>query len=230
MRRWIAPAPLGLRGLRDGKMIRHIFWDFDGTLFDTYPAMASAYQKALADGFGIQEEACAIEGHMRVSMGHMFVHYAQKHSLPAYLPLFDAYQKEAEVRLTKPYPAIPTLLRSLCGKGIKLYIYTHRDAASTEAHLQKHGLYDVFTDILTVDSGFPRKPDPQALLHMLGKHGISPAEALMVGDRELDVLAAKNAGMYACLYTADAKSPSAADYRLGDFALFGACVADLPME
>ncbi len=30
-------------------MIRNIIWDADGTLFDTYPAIASAFQAAMAD-------------------------------------------------------------------------------------------------------------------------------------------------------------------------------------
>ena len=34
---------------------RHLIWDFDGTLFDTYPRICRAYQKALADA-GIAEE------------------------------------------------------------------------------------------------------------------------------------------------------------------------------
>jgi len=30
-------------------MIRNILWDFDGTLFDTYPTIAGAYAAALAE-------------------------------------------------------------------------------------------------------------------------------------------------------------------------------------
>ena len=30
-------------------MIKHIIWDFDGTLFDTYPAITRAFQQALVE-------------------------------------------------------------------------------------------------------------------------------------------------------------------------------------
>ena len=35
---------------------RHLIWDFDGTLFDTYPRICRAYQKALADAGIVEEE------------------------------------------------------------------------------------------------------------------------------------------------------------------------------
>jgi hypothetical protein len=36
------------------KMIRHIIWDFDGTLFNTYPAIVYSFKTVLKSDFGVQ--------------------------------------------------------------------------------------------------------------------------------------------------------------------------------
>ena len=50
-------------------MFRNIIWDVDGTLFDTYPAIAIAFQAALND-FGKEAALDWIEGLAKISLGH----------------------------------------------------------------------------------------------------------------------------------------------------------------
>ena len=47
---------------------------------------------------------------------------------------------------------------------------------------------------------FPRKPAPDALLYLMEKNHMNPAETLMVGDRDIDIDAGHNAGTAGCLY------------------------------
>ena len=48
-------------------MFKHVIWDFDGTLFDTYPVMAKIF-KELLEKEGIEEPLDEIKQHMQVSM------------------------------------------------------------------------------------------------------------------------------------------------------------------
>ena len=57
-----------------------------------------------------------------------------------------------------------------------------------------------FTDIVAADDDFPRKPDPSALLYLIQRHNIEPHSAIVVGDRELDILAGQRAGLKTCLF------------------------------
>ena len=57
-----------------------------------------------------------------------------------------------------------------------------------------------------------RKPSPEGIEYLLGKYKLPVRECLMIGDRELDVLAGKNAGVDACLFTLEKDVVSAADY------------------
>ena len=45
------------------------------------------------------------------------------------------------------------------------------------------------------DVKYPRKPAPDALLALIKKCDLEPPKCVMIGDRDIDVLAGKNAGM-----------------------------------
>ncbi len=63
----------------------------------------------------------------------------------------------------------------------------------------------MFTDVITSESGFPRKPAPDSLLHLMRVHGLPPEACVMIGDRPLDVEAGANAGMLGCLLDAEGR-------------------------
>ena len=65
--------------------------------------------------------------------------------------------------------------------------------------LERHGLLAFFSGMVTSDDGFPRKPAPDSCLHLLGRYGIEPGAAVMIGDRPLDIAAGHGAGMRTCL-------------------------------
>ena len=56
--------------------------------------------------------------------------------------------------------------------------------------------HDTFDGIWGL-SVFPAKPDPAIALHAAESLGVSPCDCLFVGDSELDMITAKNAGMTA---------------------------------
>ena len=58
-----------------------------------------------------------------------------------------------------------------------------------------------FKFIIGGDSFKTRKPDPEGLDHLLAKHGLSPDQALMVGDSALDIETGKNAHVKTCAVT-----------------------------
>jgi HAD superfamily hydrolase (TIGR01509 family) len=57
-----------------------------------------------------------------------------------------------------------------------------------------------FTEIVTKKYGFKRKPDPEAFLYLIEKYNINRDSALVIGDREFEILGAKAARIKVCLY------------------------------
>ena len=80
-----------------------------------------------------------------------------------------------------------------------------------------------FTDVLSAGTTYARKPDPAGNNYLITAHGLDRARTLAVGDRELDVLAAKNAGIDACLVD-PALPETVADWRVRDLGALDALV------
>ncbi len=79
---------------------------------------------------------------------------------------------------------------------------THRRRESLLRLLSTHELDSYFTHIIAADDGFPRKPAPDAMTHVLTTYAIDPAHALVIGDRDVDILAGQAAGSCTCLFRA----------------------------
>jgi phosphoglycolate phosphatase-like HAD superfamily hydrolase len=105
-------------------------------------------------------------------------------------------------------------VRSIGGQNL---IVTHRGGESLQRLLEFHHMTDYFTDRLTRDDGFPRKPDPASFEEMIQRHHLERASVLAIGDREIDVLAGRAAGVRTCLF--GTRLPEVgADYTIAHFA------------
>ena len=78
--------------------------------------------------------------------------------------------------------------------GIQQFVYTHKgDNAFTI--LRDLGLESYFTEILTSQSGFARKPSSEAATYLIAKYQLDPDNTYYIGDRTLDVKFAQNSGI-----------------------------------
>ncbi len=196
-------------------MYTHIFWDFDGTLFDTYPMMARALQETLREELKIEESFDEIYAFMKITIREALAHYRAKYDLSDELIRRFEERREQLEREAGPFEGACELLEELRCRGAVHYLYTHRDLNAREM-LRKYDLADSFKLMITAEDGFPYKPAPDALLEVCGRWDIPKSAALMVGDREIDILAGKNAGMDSCLIGAAGKSE--ATYVVPDIA------------
>jgi len=197
-------------------LYKHIIWDFDGTLFDTYPVMGGIFKNTLEEE-GFEESLDEILKYMKVSMSHAIQHYEKKYHIDsAFIAKYNKQRKEMEFSLSKPYTGIEELCRYIHTSGRKNYLYTHRGESSIKL-LKKFDLYDYFTDFITLEHGFERKPSPNAINHLIDKHNIIHDEAIMIGDRDLDILAAKNAGIHGCFFTDGCEKSNVANFTINNF-------------
>lgn len=180
-------------------MIRDIIWDFDGTLFDTYPGAVNSFKRALKD-YDIDESDENILNYIKVSEGHAVAYFKEFYGLnDRFIDKLNIYKKNIELNLIKPFPFAVEFCKKFAALGGRNYIITHR-GSSTEEIIGNHGMLEFFTEIITKKSGFKRKPDPESFLYLIEKYKINKNSALVVGDRELEILSGKAAGIYTCLY------------------------------
>ena len=176
------------------------FWDFDGTLFDTYPRINRAIQNALKD-LNIAVSLETIQPLSKVNVRHAIDTLAGDKA-KAVAARYEEREPEEGLDSMRPYPGVLRLLRSICEHGGRNYLYTHRDRSSLEA-LEHYGMLPCFTDFVTSENGFPAKPAPDALNYLVSKHGLDVKDCVMVGDRDIDLDAAKNAHMPGALFDPD---------------------------
>jgi HAD superfamily hydrolase (TIGR02253 family) len=132
-----------------------------------------------------------------------------------------AYRRAREASL-KPYPHATATVIELVKRNIKLAVVS--DAPTLEAWLRLSyiNFHHFFDAVVTFDDTNERKPNPKPFRTALGKLGVEPHNAIMVGDwAERDMVGAKNVGMqtaFARYGDAFGNQNVVADYILDDIA------------
>ncbi|WP_349407914.1 HAD-IA family hydrolase [Pseudalkalibacillus sp. SCS-8] len=165
----------------------NILWDFDGTLVDSYRLFVKLFKKMLGDDTPEDE----ILSHLKVSFGHAFDHYGvtdeQKND-------FYSLERELEPADFEKFEGLEDVLKL----AEHNFVVTHNSREVVNNVLQHHNLGQYFTKIIGREDEFPRKPDAAAYKHLLKDYDID----LVVGDRELDLLPAKELGIPTCSFQA----------------------------
>ncbi|HSV30622.1 MAG TPA: HAD-IA family hydrolase [Atribacteraceae bacterium] len=178
---------------------RDLIWDFDGTLFDTYPAMSRALRYALQQlGHDCPQEEIA--NHLKITLQHAIESYAKRLAIRAEI-LRDAYDRlknPLQMALAQPFPGAGKICAAVAGAGGRNFILTHKEKALTQILLENHRMVGLFTALVSGDDGFPRKPSPEGFLHLVARYGLTPRTTLTVGDRAIDIQAARAAGLPTC--------------------------------
>ena len=206
----------------DIRRIRHFIWDFDGTLFDTYPIIIKQMQTALGD-FGRTIDSLELMEQLLNTVGAALEYCAEKFSIDL-TQLSDAYtvlhEQSALLPVASPMESVELVLAAIQARGGMNLIFTHRDLGSTNAYLEKYGLAHYFADIVAADTpGFAWKPAPDAIAYLLRTHDLDPQTVAMVGDRKIDLQSARSAGVYSVHYLCkDVPQDLQCHWRFSDFA------------
>ncbi len=177
------------------KMTPTFIWDLDGTLLDSYQAILAGIEETYAQ-FDIPFDREEIHAFiLTYSVKDLLARDAQKYGKD----LVQLNQARAN-SLREKNTAIQLMegarevLEWTVQEGIQNFIYTHKSDNAFQV-LEDLGVDHYFTEILTSDSGFARKPAPEALLYLIEKYDLDKSTTYYVGDRLLDVETALAAGI-----------------------------------
>lgn len=181
--------------------IKNIIWDFDGTIMDTYPAIArSTYNVAKKNNIDI--DYTEILRMTKITLRYALEYISDKSS-KSYQELFQEYLREYDkydISSLIVFPHVINVLQYIIDHGGKNYIITHRGGKSLIEHINKNNLSDLFTYHISGDCDFARKPQPDAFIYLRDKFNLNPEDTIVVGDRLLDVQAGYGAGFKGILY------------------------------
>jgi phosphoglycolate phosphatase-like HAD superfamily hydrolase len=145
-------------------MFRYIIWDFDGTLFDTYPEIARAVNQALAS-FGKAASLGRIIELSSISLDFCISELSKEFALSkeALDQQFINCYKTVDLQKQRPFPYVVEVCKKIRELGGQNFIVTHRRRASLNELLSTHDMHVYFTDVVAGDDGFAHKPDPSAM-------------------------------------------------------------------
>ena len=180
--------------------IKAFIFDLDGTILHTLPDLAIAANEALRQ-MGLPARTYEEIQSFMGDGGARMIGRAVPPSTPDDLrwQVFDRWRAiyiASDYANTAPFPGVVEALRELRERGVKTGVLSNKFDEGTRILTQRFfpGLFDA---VRGDKPPAPRKPDPTTLLEMLGQLGVRPEEAAYVGDCNVDVQVARNAGVLA---------------------------------
>lgn len=177
-----------------------VIFDLDGTLLDTLEDLMNATNYALGQmGFPLrnrQEVERFVGNGVAKLMERAVPAGTSPAEIEAALGIFKPYYELHSKDRTAPYPGIPEVLKTLRAKGCKLAVVSNKFDAAVKSLAE-----DYFPSLLDAAAGeseaagIPKKPDPTMVLRIMETLGSRPDRAVYVGDSDVDLQTAKNAGL-----------------------------------
>jgi len=154
---------------------RAVIFDLDGTLLDTLDDIADSANSVLA--------------------GRGFPTHAVDDYEQCLSEMREEYGRNWNVK-TRPYEGIPELLGVLQGGGVKRAVLSNKPDELTRVCVSELLSAWTFDAVAGQTAQTPHKPDPTGALGLARLLGVKPAEVVLVGDSDIDMRTAVNAGMY----------------------------------
>ncbi len=176
--------------------------DLDGTLIDSRQDLAAATNRLLAE-LGLAPlpllQVCQYVGRGARSLVGRALDAADPDGLvPRTEPIlrrFLGHYEQVLLDSTVPFAGVLAGLDALREAGVPLALVTNKPIRPTRTILAGLGMSDRFDVVLGGDSLPQKKPDPAPLLAAADLLGVPVARCVMVGDSDVDMEAAKNAGV-----------------------------------
>jgi phosphoglycolate phosphatase len=203
---------------------KHVIFDFDGTITDSRRDIAGAQVWALRQ-IGIDT--------IREEELYRYIGKPLRATFSAVLPpsmhdrideaeqLYSGYYPARSLVTTQLFPGVRETLEELRLRGTTLAVASTKRGGGVKRATDYFGITHYFVRLQGSD-GIPFKPDPTILRIIMTDLKWDPAETLMVGDTDNDVLAGKNAGIATCAVTYGSLSAGelqtfAPDYMVHEF-------------
>jgi phosphoglycolate phosphatase len=175
-----------------------IIFDLDGTLVDTAPDLIDTLNTVLGrEGLPAiaDDEARAFIGHGARRMIELAVAGRSAGDVQHIYSNFLAHYSEHLTDRSRPFPGVEAALDTLAARGCTFAVCTNKLEWLSVRLLNSLGLAGRFAAICGQDTFAVQKPHPEALLGTLRRAGGSLDRAVMVGDSQTDIAAARAALM-----------------------------------
>jgi len=186
--------------------LKLLIFDLDGTLIDSRVDLANSVN-AMLRNFGRPELPLDVIASyigdgaptlMRRALGDP----DDQAFLSSALGYFLLYYREHKLDTTRVYEGILPALQQISslknGSQRRLAVLSNKPVNPSRQIVEALGMRDFFFRVYGGNSFSTKKPDPLGVSTLLSESGCTPKEAILIGDSDVDVLTASNAGVWSC--------------------------------
>ena len=177
-------------------MFRYLFFDFDGTLYDTVEGITRCVQYALRKR-GLDAPLDSLRCFAGPPLDDMFVEKFGFSLEDAEQAVRDFRERYVPIGLyeSRAFPGLKELLRELRAAGYRLAVTTSKPQVLAEELLRREELYELFDCVCGAAEEGEGNAKWQVLRRAMEKLQAPEGESVLIGDTKYDVAGAKRCGI-----------------------------------
>lgn len=174
-------------------VVKTVFFDWDGTLLDSFPAGYHASITVLRY-FGIDVDRARF---LETYSPNWYESYRMLGVPEDEWERADSLWRSTYRKQTsEPFPFVSTTLERLRRGGLSLGIVTSGNRDRVLDEIERFGLAELFSAVVCFEDTSEKKPHPAPLTHAMEKLSASPATTVYVGDRPEDIQMGRKVGTF----------------------------------
>jgi 2-phosphoglycolate phosphatase len=174
---------------------RAVLFDFDGTLIDSFPAIAASVNHVRALRGLAPLSVAEVTRHVGRGAWHLLRHTVERGELEANVAAYREHHPSVLRDLTRLLPGAREALDALKARGVRLGVCSNKPVDFSRRLVEYLGVAAHFDVVLGPEDVARPKPAPDMLLEAMRRLGCRPEEVLYVGDMTVDVETARAAGV-----------------------------------
>jgi 2-phosphoglycolate phosphatase len=176
--------------------VRAALFDFDGTLADSFAAITASTNHVRA-AYGLPPLSdCEVRRFVGYGLAHLMRTLVPVAPVEEAIARYREHHGPAMLRDTRLMPGVAETVAELARRGYRMAVCSNKRVEFTRQLVEALGLGPRFVAVLGPDDVNDRaKPDPAMLLAGLDRLGVTPNQAVYVGDMAVDVQTARAAGL-----------------------------------
>jgi phosphoglycolate phosphatase len=184
--------------------MKYVFFDLDGTLVDTREGIFKSLIHVL-ESYDIEippdEDLIRQIGPPLHEAFSELLDTSDEDEISLAIDIYRRRYSSRGLYQSSPYPGIEELLRKVRENGLTAFVLTAKMEAYAKKILDHYGLSQYFVRIYGSRPDGSLENKSELISYVLEKEKISPADAVMIGDREYDITGAKDNGFPAVAVT-----------------------------
>ena len=202
-------------------LVKAVFLDIDGTLMDTNYLHIEAWAQAFEE-VGARPPRSRIHHEVGKGSDKLIPEFVEDGKAERVSELHSEHYGKLQER-GHPLPGAKELISSLVEGGYEVWLATSAEPEELEHHMEELEAEDKIAGVVSSDEAEESKPAPDIFGLALERAGVSPEDAVVVGDSIWDIEAAKEAGVRAAAVMTGGAFSRAELEEAGAYAVYEDC-------